>query len=207
MSPGPDNTYFPARMQSRLGSMKTSEGGIYRLRGHKPTPEAGRTPRCLRRRLSSPRRTWGPCTVTGQDEGARVKLPPHLGPCPPLYRPSTVMRSARAFQGPSLHLPVTLRGPRPSTFAPHCQALSGRGGASPRPSAPASHRGSFMTGGGPGRGRALLSITILHNQPGDISGLILANRRKANGFNNELLKGFFFFCRTVSPTAYKAQST
>ena len=93
-------------------------------------------PRCLRRCLSSPRRTRGPCTVTGQDEGARVQPPPRLGPCPPHSGPSTVARSTRAFQGPSLHLPVTLRGPRPSTFAPHSRALSGRGGVSPGPLPP-----------------------------------------------------------------------
>ena len=142
-SPETDNTYFPARMQGSLRSTRTLERGIYHLGSLKPTPEAGQTPRCLRRCLSSPRRTRGPCTVTGQDEGARVQPPPRLGPCPPLSGPFTVARSAQAFQGPSLHLPVTLRGPRPSTFAPHSRALSGEGGVSPWPSAPASHWGSL----------------------------------------------------------------
>ena len=121
-----------------------------------------------------------------------MQPPPRLGPCPPLSGPFTVARSAQAFQGPSLHLPVTLRGPRPSTFAPHSRALSGEGGVSPWPSAPASHWGSLRRAVGLGGGRALLSIMIRNNQPGDISGLIFANRRKANGFNNELLKGLFF---------------
>ena len=65
--------------------------------------------------------------------------------------------------------------------------------------------GSCMTDGGLQGERTLLSINFPPNEEGGISRIVHANGGKANGLNNDSLKGFSLPAR--SPPAHKAPST